>query len=152
MALIDYRAWGFRMRNLLFLAGITLLLSGCLAERDRPGLKIKYAALDAAQGLVTPEVIKDCSDRIAKEMPEVTVVGTFALSANAAARVGDLQAFPSGPNDNIVALVALSKHKNVFGQEINHRVGCSYRLLDNKLVFRAVHGPGAFEGTLYIVH
>jgi hypothetical protein len=132
------------MRNLLLLTGMILLLSGCIAERDSPGLKIKYEALDAAQSLVTPQIIKECSDRIAKEMPQITLSGPFVLSARAAAMVGDVQMFPSGPNDNIVALVAPSTNNGLFGQENKGHVGCSYRLQDNKLAFRAVHGPGAF--------
>ena len=140
------------MRNLFFLTGMALLLAGCLAERERPGLKIKYEAMDAAQGLVTPAVIRDCADRIAKEIPEVKVLDSFALSARGAAMVGDPQPFPSGPNDNIVALVAPSTNEGLFGQENKSYVGCSYRLQENKLVFRAVHGPTAFKRTMVIVH
>jgi len=129
------------MRSLFFLAGMAFLLTGCGADREHPGLKIKYEAMDAAQDLVTPAVIKDCADRIAKEMPGVKVVGSFGLSARGAALVGDLQPFPSGPNDNIVALMAPSTTEGLFGQEGKSYVGCSYRLLEGKLVFRGVHSP-----------
>jgi hypothetical protein len=130
---------------------MALLLTGCIADRDKPGMKIKYEALDAAQGLVTPELIKDCSDKIAKERPNITLVGPFGLSARAAARVGDLQMFPSGPNDDIVALIAPTTNKDLFGLDHKSYAGCSYRLQDNKLVFRAVHGPEAFAPTVIMV-
>jgi hypothetical protein len=139
------------MRDLCFAAGVALLLTGCIADRDKPGMQIKCEALDAAQSLVTPELIKDCSDRITKERPNVTLVGPLGLSARAAARVGDLQMFPSGPNDDIVALVAPTTNKGLFGQDNKSYAECSYRLQDNKLVFRAVHCPEAFAPKIIMV-
>src|SRR4051812_8041673 len=124
------------MRNRLFLVGLSVLLAGCIADRDKPGMKIKYDAADAAPRLVTPEIVKECSARIAKERPNVTVVGAFFLSPKAAGRVGDVQMFPSGPNDDIVALIAPSTNKSLLGQENKSFAGCSYRLQNDRLVFR----------------
>jgi hypothetical protein len=130
------------MKALIFLVGLSSLLAGCIADRDKPGMNIKYDAVDAAKSLVTPEIIKDCSDRIARQFTTVTVAGSFFLSAKAAARVGDVQLLPSGPNDDIVALVAPSTNPGLMGRENKGYVGCSYRLQNGRLAFRAVHSPG----------
>jgi hypothetical protein len=133
------------MKRWVFLVGLSALLAGCISTSDRemPGLQTKFVALDAAQSLVTPELTKECSDRIVKELPHYTVVGSFFLSAKAARMVGreDVSEFFGKPseNDDIVALIAPSTNAGLFGQENKAFVGCSYNLQNNRLVFRKVH-------------
>ena len=138
------------MGRLLLLISACLLTAGCMTDRELPGLRPKYATAEAAKDLVTPQLIKDCVDKLAKEWPNVSIIGNFSLSPRAAAKVGDLQLLPGGPNDEIVALVAPSSNKNLFGAENKGISGCSYRLQNNRLVFRAVHPPGAFGRVLFV--
>ncbi|GMO20369.1 hypothetical protein TM233_27330 [Bradyrhizobium sp. TM233] len=103
---------------------------------------MKVGAAEAAQHLVTPEFIRGCADKVAKAYPSATVVSSFALSPEAAARFNDLEELL--PKDNIVALVAQTTHKDVFGHEHKSYAGCSYRLQDGRLVFHELHGAGSF--------
>jgi hypothetical protein len=130
------------MRSAFFLVGFSLLLSGCLSDREMPGLRPKFATAEAAQHLVTPELIRGCADKVAKEFPSVTVVGSFVLSPQAAGRFNDLEELL--PKDNIVALIARTTNEGLFGQENKSYSGCSYRLEDGRLVFHKVHGIGSF--------
>jgi hypothetical protein len=88
------------MRRLLFLVALPLLLAGCIT----PGLQIKNDAAEAAQSLVTPAITKDCSDKVAKEFPQVKAVGPYVLSPAAAGRVNDRDFM--WVKENLVALAA----------------------------------------------
>lgn len=125
--------------------GLSLLLAGCMTDREMPVLKTKFVALDAAQGLVTSEITSDCAARLSKEFPRMTIVGAFFLSAKAARMVGDRDIRDTfnqpNPNDDIVALIAPTSNKGLFGHEFNAFLGCSYHLQNSRLVFRATHGP-----------
>lgn len=132
-----------RMRSVFLLAGFSLLLSGCISDREMPGLRPKFATAEAAQHLVTPELIKGCAEKVAKEHPSITVAGPFALSPKAAGRFNDLEEL--FPKDNTVALVAPTTNAGLFGQQNKSFAGCSYRLVDGRLVFREVHGTGSFS-------
>jgi len=130
------------MKRLFVLFVLASLLAGCLADRDLPGLRPKFATLDAAQPLVTPGLIKECSDRVAKEVTYAKVAGSFFLSAKAAGRFNDLEEL--WPKDNIVALIAPTTGTNLFGGESKSFAGCSYRLENGSLVFHKMHGPTSF--------
>ena len=130
------------MRSAFFLVGFSLLLSGCLSDREMPGLGPKFATAESAQPLVTPELIRGCADKVAKEFPSLTIVGSFGLSPKAAGRFNDLEELL--PKDNIVALVARTTNKGLLGQDNKSYAGCSYRLEDGRLVFHQVHGIGSF--------
>jgi hypothetical protein len=138
------------MRSVFLLAGFSLLLSGCVSDREMPGLRPKFATAEAAQHLVTPELIKGCAEKVAKEHPYVTVAGPFALSPQAAGRFNDLEEL--FPKDNIVALVAPTVNAGLFGQENKSFSGCSYRLEDGRLVFHKVHGIGSFAPKVLVVN
>lgn len=133
---------GILMRSVLFLVGCSVLLSGCISDRDLPGLRPKIATAEAAQHLVTPELIKGCADKVAKEFPNLTVAGSFVLSPRAAGRFNDLEEW--FPKDNIVGLIARTTNTGLFGQENRSYAGCSYRLEDGRLVFHKAHGPSSF--------
>ena len=152
------------MRLLILMTTASLFLAGCktvpapespssgfaqesvmwISGRALPGMQARYETAEAAKQFITPELIKDCANKLAKEFPKVTIIGNFAMSPLAASKVGDLQMLPGGPNDEIVALVAPTSNKDIFGGEHKTISGCSYRLHDNKFTFRAVHGPGSF--------
>jgi hypothetical protein len=127
------------MRNLFFLAGVGLLLAGCMAERELPGREPFYRTADTAQnlGLLTPPVAKECSERVASEVPQVRIVGPFSISAQAAYRRADREhtLLPSNAADNTVAVIAPSVSRTVLGGETDIMSGCLYRLRDNRLVF-----------------
>src|SRR5882757_3742721 len=112
------------MQRLFFFIGLPLLLAGCIT----PGLQIKNDAAEAAQSLVTPAITKDCSDKVAKEFPNVKVVGSYALSPAAAGRVNDLHFM--WVKENLVALAAPTSITGVFGQGNMGLAGCSYLVED----------------------
>lgn len=141
------------MRLLILMTIASFVLAGCMTvpERDLPYMKVKYETADAAKEFITPELVKDCADKLAKEFPHVTIIGNFSVSPAAALKVGDLQMLPgSGPNDEIVALVAPTTNKNIFGGDNKAISGCSYRLHDNQFTFRAVHGPASFGRVRFV--
>jgi hypothetical protein len=133
------------MRRLLFVVGMPLLLAGCIT----PGLQIKNTAAEAAQPLVTPAITKDCSDKVAKEFPDVKVVGSYALSPAAAARVNDRDFM--WVKENLVALAAPTTNTALFGQENKGLAACSYLIEGGRLVFHKVHGPVTFLPVTIIV-
>ncbi|MDE2379878.1 hypothetical protein [Bradyrhizobium sp.] len=152
------------MRFLILMTTASLFLTGCtttsapespgsgfaqesvmgISPRAMPGLKARYETAEAAKQYITPELIKDCANKLTREYPQVTIIGNFSMSPLAASKVGDLQMFPGGPNDEIVALVAPTSNKNIFGGDNRTISGCSYRLHENTFTFRKVHGPGSF--------
>jgi hypothetical protein len=133
------------MRRLLFLVGLPSLLAGCIT----PGLQIKNQAAEAAQSLVTPAITKDCSDKVAREFPDVKAVGPYVLSPAAAARVNDRDFM--WPKENLVALAAPTTNTGLLGQENKGLAACSYLIEANRLVFHKVHGPGTFLPVTIIV-
>ena len=137
------------MRHLFLLAVMAMPLAGCVTDRDHPGLRPKFATLEAAQPLVTPGLIKECSDRVAKEVTYAKVAGTFFLSAKAAGRFNDYEEL--WPKDNIVALIAPTIGTNVLGGETKSFAGCSYRLENASLVFHKVHGPVSFQPKVIMI-
>jgi hypothetical protein len=137
------------VRSVFFLAGFSLLLSGCLSDREMPGLRPKFATAEAAQHLVTPEFIRGCAEKVAKEYPSVNIAGSFVLSPKAAGKFNDLEEL--FPKDNIVALVAPTTNVGLFGQQNKSYSGCSYRLEDGRLVFHKVHGPASFAPKVIVV-
>ena len=135
------------MRNLFVLAVMTLPLAGCLAERELPGREPFYQTAETAQnlGLLTPAVVKECSEHMASELPKVRIVGPFSISARAAYRGADRPHtfLPSHDADNVVAVIAPAASGNMFGGETDTMSGCLYRLRDNRLVFEKarIFGP-----------
>ena len=133
--------------NRLFLTMMAILtLSGCVSD----GVKGQRAASEAAKSLITPEMIKECSDRLLKQEPDLTITGNFYLSASVAGRVGDMHMWPDSTNANLVAMVARTEEKSSFGGVVKSLGGCSYRLQDGKLAFRAVHLPGSFGRVIFL--
>jgi len=126
------------VRRLFFVVGLLLPLVGCIT----PGLQIKNQAVEAAQSLVTPAITKDCSDKIAREFPNVKVAGPYVLSPGAAARVNDR--YFTWVKENLVALAAPTTNTGLFGQEHKGLVACSYLIEDGRLVFYKVHDTGTF--------
>ncbi|MBN9597996.1 MAG: hypothetical protein J0G36_21930 [Afipia sp.] len=125
-----------------------VLLSGCMT----PWLKARYETADAAQGLVTPVIIADCSAKVQKAFPNLTIAGPFALNGYAAARVASSKlSLEAVPEKNLVALVARTTNKNLFGQENRGHAGCSYYVENGRLVFQDVHGIATFmPPTVYV--
>jgi len=133
--------------NRLFLTMMaTLALSGCVSDAVRAQIKTS----EAAGSLITPEMIRECRDQLLKRAPNVTITGDFHLSPSVAGRVGDPHMWPDDTNNNLVAMVARTEQKNMFGGETKSLGGCSYRLQDGKLVFRAVHVPGSFGRVIFL--
>jgi hypothetical protein len=125
-----------------------VLLSGCMT----PWLKARYETADAAQGLVTPAIIADCSERVVKAYPNLTIAGPFALNGYAAARVASSKlSLEAVPEKNLVALVARTTNKGLFGQENRGHAGCSYHVESGRLVFQEVHGIAVFGPQVYVV-
>jgi hypothetical protein len=133
--------------NRLFLTMMAILtLSGCVSD----GVRAQRETSEAAKSLITPEMIKECSDRLLERAPKLTITGNFYLSPTVAGRVGDMHMWPDGTNANLVAMVARTEEKTVFGGEVKSLGGCSYRLQDGKLTFRAVHLPGSFGRVIFL--
>jgi hypothetical protein len=122
-----------------------MLLAGCMA----PGLKAKIRDAEAGQRLLTPAVIADCSAKVAKEFPNLTVVGPFVLNPVAAGRVNDLEYLL--PKDGLVALVAPTTNTGLFGQENKGHAGCSYLIEDGRLVFQKMQGIAVFGPKIVVV-
>lgn len=122
-----------------------VLLSGCMT----PALKAKYQEAEVHQHLATPAIVSDCSDKVLKAFPNLTIAGPFALDGYAAGRVTDLEYL--FPKDGLVVLVAPTTNKGLFGQENKGRAGCSYHVENGRLVFQKVHGIGTFmPKTIYV--
>jgi hypothetical protein len=109
----------------------------------------KTLAAEAAKPLVTPAVVKDCKDRLAKAHASSTILRNFTLSPHLAQLVDQHLRVLPGNDNRIVALVVLSSNEGLFGRQMKTIIGCSYRLEDNRLVFRDVHGPGYFPRLLW---
>lgn len=141
------RILGSALRR-VFALGFCILLSGCMT----PWLKARYETADAAQGLVTPAIVADCSEKVVKAFPHLTIAGPFALNGYAAARVASSKpTLEAVPQKNLVALVARTTNKGLFGQENKGHAGCSYLVESGRLVFQEVHGIAAFmPQTIYV--
>jgi hypothetical protein len=114
-----------------------VLLSGCMT----PWLKARYETADAAQGLVTPVIIADCSAKVQKAFPNLTIAGPFALNGYAAARVASSKlSLEAVPEKNLVALVARTTNKNLFGQKIGGMRAVRIMLRMGALCFRMCTG------------
>lgn len=125
------------MRNLFVLIGLALPLAGCLTERHLPGREPAYRTADTAQslGLLTPVVVKECSEHMARALPKVRIVGPFAISALAAFRGAERKLtlfLPDTSVHDVVAVMAPTATENVLGDTMS---GCLYRLRNNRLVF-----------------
>ena len=104
-----------------------------------PGREPFYQNAETVQnrGLLTPAVAMELSDHIARELPNVKIVGPFSISAHAAYRGAERKVtllVPDHEADDSVAVVAPSLSSGMIG-EIKTMSGCLYRLRDNRLAF-----------------
>ena len=131
------------MRKLLPLAGISLVLVGCLRNElgERLGASELYRTAEKAQnlGLLTPAISAECSARLTKMFTTPPkFVGPFSISAETATRKARYNhtLLPNNSADNTVAVVAPVNTFGPFGE--NHTMsGCLYRLEGDRLVFEA---------------
>ena len=138
------------MRGLFGLICMSLPLAGCITDRDLPFREAKYQASESAQasGVVTPQVAKECVERIGTQLPQVKIVGAFSLAPSLASKVPVQQTLlPSHENDDIVILAAPSISNGLLG-EVKTVAGCSYHFRDKRLVFNDVH---IFGGRIDVV-
>jgi hypothetical protein len=140
-----------RLRNILMVGGSALLLANCqtgrdgVTGRDVPGgiMNIRDRAAETAQSLVTPAMIKECSDKVAAAFPNLKVTGHYRFSPMAAVHLNEIDArLLTG--DQFAVLAAPTTNTGLLGQEVKGIVGCSYLLENGKLVFRKVHPPPSF--------
>jgi hypothetical protein len=100
---------------------------------------IRNRAAETAQSLVTPAMIKECSDKVAATYPNVKPTGPYRFSPIAAVHLNEIDArLLTG--DQFAVLAAPTA--GLLGQE--GEAGCSYLLENGKLVFRKVHPPTSF--------
>src|SRR5262245_6200992 len=107
------------MRSLLFLAGMSGLLTGCVADRDMPFREARYKTSESAQasGVLTPQVGKECLERLEAKLPQVRIVGSFSVEPSLVARVPVKHTIlPSREYDNLVVLAAPSISTGIFGE------------------------------------
>lgn len=114
-----------------------------------PATKAVYRDAEANQHLVTPAIASDCSDKVLKAFPNLTIVSPFKLDGYAAVRVTNQDyAFPK---EGLVVLAARTTNTGLFGQENKGRAGCSYHVENGRLVFQKVHGIATFmPQTIYV--
>jgi hypothetical protein len=128
------------MRNLLLLIAVSVLLSGCITERELPGREPYWKTAETVQSLnlVTPAMVEECSAQVAKLFTHpVKFVGPFAINPVAAFRGAERKLTLIGPDhtaEDTVAVVAPTNSTGIFG-ETKLMAGCLYRLRDNRLVF-----------------
>ena len=136
------------MRNVLVLAGMSVLLSGCLTNEkgERLGRSEFYRTTEKAQslGLLTPTIAEECSVHVVKLFKNTRIVGPFSISTTAAIRGAEYQAsfLPDHSADNTVAVVAPVDSDTLIGSELHSMAGCLYRLQDNRLVFEKAKSFG----------
>jgi hypothetical protein len=129
------------MRNLFSLMAVSILLTGCITERELPGREPYWKTAETVQSLklVTPAMVEECSAQVAKLFTHpVKFVGPFAINPVAAFRGAERKLTLIGPDhtaEDTVAVVAPTNSINMFGGESRLMAGCLYRLRDNRLVF-----------------
>jgi hypothetical protein len=132
---------GILMRSLFCLVTGSILLAGCVTERELPGREPYWQTAETAQSLnlVTPAIVEECTAQVAKLFVHpVKFVGPFAINPVAAFRGADRKLTliePDHTAEDTVAVVAPTNSINMFGGESKLMVGCLYRLRDNRLVF-----------------
>jgi hypothetical protein len=132
---------GFLMRILFVLMVVSILLTGCVTERELPGREPYWNTAETAQGLnlLTPAIVKECSAHVEKMFTRpIKFVGPFTISALAAYKGAERQFTVLGPDhsaEDTVAVIAPTNSTTPFGTEASLMAGCLYRLRDNRLVF-----------------
>ncbi len=84
---------------------------------------------------------KECAARIAKDMPNVKLLGPFALAARN--RNQTMVKLLSIPPDDLIAVMALAETTPMFGPPMKRSVGCSFNITNNGLVFRSLENQRA---------
>jgi hypothetical protein len=129
------------MRNLFLLMTVSILLVGCITERELPGREPYWKTAETVQSLnlVTPAMVEECSAQVGKLFTQpVKFVGPFAINPVLAFRGAERKLTVFGPDhtaEDTVAVVAPINSTNIFGGESKQMAGCLYRLRDNRLVF-----------------
>jgi hypothetical protein len=129
------------MRNWFLVLAASMMLGGCVTERELPGREPYWKTAETVQSLslVTPAMVQECSAQVAKLFGyPIKFVGPFAINPVAAFRGADKKLTLFGPDhtaENTVAVVAPINSTNIFGGESKLMAGCLYRLRDNRLVF-----------------
>jgi hypothetical protein len=120
---------------------VSILLVGCITERELPGREPYWKTAETALSLnvVTPAVVEECSAQVGKMFTHpVKFVGPFAINPVAAFRGAERKLTliePDHTAEDTVAVVAAINSTNIFGGESRLMAGCLYRLRDNRLVF-----------------
>jgi hypothetical protein len=129
------------MRNMFSLLAVSLLLAGCITERELPGREPYWKTAETVQSLnlVTPAMVEECSAQVAKLFVKpVKFVGPFKINPLAAFRGADRKLTliePDHTAENTVAIAAPVNSTTIFGDEYKMMAGCLYRFRDNRLVF-----------------
>src|SRR5262245_48208286 len=89
-------SWGiFMMRNLFALAGMSLLLAGCVTNEKGEvyGRSELYRTAEKAQslGLLTPAIAEECSAHVLKLYKNARIAGPFSISTTLAIRGAEYQ-------------------------------------------------------------
>ena len=128
------------MRNLFVLTALSILLTGCVTERELPGREPYWKTAETALGLklLTPAIAEECSAHVVKLFAQpIKFVGPFTVSPVAAFRGAERKLTLIGPDhtaEDTVAVIAPTNSTGIFG-ETRIMAGCLYRLRDNRLVF-----------------
>ena len=136
------------MRNLFLLMAGSILLTGCITERELPGREPYWTTAENAHSLnlVTPAVVEECTAQVGKLLNHpFKFVGPFAINPVAAFRGAERKLTVFGPDhtaEDTVAVAAPTNWTNMFGGETKMMVGCLYRLRDNRLVFEKAKSFG----------
>lgn len=129
------------MRNLFVPMVFSILLTGCVTERELPGREPYWKTAETAHSLnlVTPAMVEECSAQVGKMFTHpVKFVGPFAINPALAFRGAERKLTliePDHTAEDTVAVVAPINTTNIFGGESKSMAGCLYRLRDNRLVF-----------------
>jgi hypothetical protein len=91
---------------------------------------------------VPSNLVKECTDMIAKESQKTRIVGKFFLAARSKNSVGTIDRLLD-PGE-VVALAAPTTNITVFGTKFRTYAGCTYYVKNGTLSFRKLVGSNFF--------
>jgi hypothetical protein len=96
----------------------------------------------AVKSAVPGNLVRECTEMIAKESPKTRIVGKFFLAARSKNRAGTIDRLLDP--GVVVALAAPTTNITVFGAKLRAYAGCTYYVRNGTLSFRKLGGPNFF--------
>ena len=123
---------GIVVRQLLCCLALSAVLVGSFAQTAA-----------AAKSSVPANLIKECSERMAKAFPNVEIVGSFFLATRSNNGAGTIDKMLD-PGE-VIAVAAPTRHTAMFGATNHGFAGCSYYIKNGRLKIGKCLGPTSFR-------